>query len=80
MTANGTVQNRLILMHYRKTVGLRPKDLIGITKFKEGVIMAMFKKIVKNFGPEWGAAVMSTAAICITMNLLQKLQDIFFLN
>jgi C4-dicarboxylate transporter/malic acid transport protein len=29
----------------------------------------MFKKIVKNFGPEWGAAVMGTAAICITMQL-----------
>jgi C4-dicarboxylate transporter/malic acid transport protein len=35
----------------------------------EGLIMAMFKKIVKNFGPEWGAAVMGTAAICITMQL-----------
>jgi len=31
--------------------------------------MAMFKKIIKNFGPEWGAAVMGTAAICITMQL-----------
>ena len=31
--------------------------------------MAMFKKIVRNFGPEWGAAVMGTAAICITMQL-----------
>jgi len=31
--------------------------------------MAIFKKIVKNFGPEWGAAVMGTAAICITMQL-----------
>jgi len=31
--------------------------------------MAMFEKIVKNFGPEWGAAVMGTAAICITMQL-----------
>ncbi|MEA3490255.1 MAG: hypothetical protein U9R44_07990 [Candidatus Omnitrophota bacterium] len=29
----------------------------------------MFKKIIKNFGPEWGAAVMGTAAICITMQL-----------
>ena len=29
----------------------------------------MFRKIVKNFGPEWGAAVMGTAAICITMQL-----------
>ena len=29
----------------------------------------MFKKIVKNFGPEWGAAVMGTAALCITMQL-----------
>jgi len=39
--------------------------------------MAVFKKIVKNFGPEWSAAVMGTAAICITMNLLQKLPDHF---
>jgi len=31
--------------------------------------MDTFKKIVKNFGPEWGAAVMGTAAICITMQL-----------
>jgi len=29
----------------------------------------MFRKIVKSFGPEWGAAVMGTAAICITMQL-----------
>jgi len=29
----------------------------------------MFKKIVKNFGPEWGAAVMGTAAICITLSI-----------
>ena len=29
----------------------------------------MFKRIVKNFGPEWGAAVMGTAALCITMQL-----------
>ena len=29
----------------------------------------MFRKIVKNFGPEWGAAVMGTAALCITMQL-----------
>jgi C4-dicarboxylate transporter/malic acid transport protein len=36
--------------------------------FQEETI-AMFKKIVKNFGPEWGAAVMGTAAICITMQL-----------
>jgi C4-dicarboxylate transporter/malic acid transport protein len=31
--------------------------------------MGIFKRIVKNFGPEWGAAVMGTAAICITMQL-----------
>jgi len=54
-------------MHCRKTDGLRQKDLIGIRKFEEGVIMAMFKKIVKNLGPKWVAAVMGTAAICITM-------------
>jgi len=35
--------------------------------------MAMFKKIVKNFGPEWGAAVMGTAAICITMQLSSEI-------
>ena len=29
----------------------------------------MFRQIVKGFGPEWGAAVMGTAAICITMQL-----------
>ncbi len=29
----------------------------------------MFRRIIKNFGPEWGAAVMGTAAICITMQL-----------
>jgi len=29
----------------------------------------MFRRIVKNFGPEWGAAVMGTAALCITMQL-----------
>jgi len=32
----------------------------------------MFRKIVKNFGPEWGAAVMGTAAICITLQLLSE--------
>ena len=29
----------------------------------------MFRKIVKNFGPEWGAAIMGTVAICITIQL-----------
>lgn len=29
----------------------------------------MLRNIIKNFGPEWGAAVMGTAAICITMQL-----------
>ena len=29
----------------------------------------MFRKIIKNFGPEWGAAIMGTAAISITMQL-----------
>jgi C4-dicarboxylate transporter/malic acid transport protein len=29
----------------------------------------MFRRIVKHFGPEWGAAVMGTAAISITMQL-----------
>jgi C4-dicarboxylate transporter/malic acid transport protein len=31
--------------------------------------MTMFKRIVKNFGPEWGAALMGTAALSITMQL-----------
>ena len=29
----------------------------------------MIRRIVKHFGPEWGAAVMGTAAISITMQL-----------
>jgi len=29
----------------------------------------MFRRIVQHFGPEWGAAVMGTAALCITMQL-----------
>ena len=33
----------------------------------------MFRKIVKNFGPEWGAAVMGTAALCITMQLSSEI-------
>lgn len=37
----------------------------------------MFKKIVKNFGPEWGAAVMGTAAICITMQLSSEVARSF---
>ena len=37
----------------------------------------MFRKIVKNFGPEWGAAVMGTAAICITMQLSSEVSEAF---
>jgi len=37
----------------------------------------MFRKIVKNFGPEWGAAVMGTAAICITMQLSSEVSRFF---
>ena len=33
----------------------------------------MFRKIVKNFGPEWGAVIMGTAAICITMQLSSEI-------
>lgn len=33
----------------------------------------MFKKIVKNFGPEWGAALMGTAALAITMQLSSEI-------
>ena len=33
----------------------------------------MFKRIVKNFGPKWGAAVMGTAALCITMQLFSEI-------
>jgi C4-dicarboxylate transporter/malic acid transport protein len=51
--------------------------LIGIRSFKKGVTIAMFKKIVKNFGPEWGAAVMGTAAICITMQLSSEVSRFF---
>ena len=29
----------------------------------------MIRRMVKHFGPEWGAAVMGTAAISITMQL-----------
>jgi len=29
----------------------------------------MFRRIVRHFGPEWGAAVMGTAAISIAMQL-----------
>lgn len=32
----------------------------------------MFRKWVKNFGPEWGAAVMGTAAISITLQLASE--------
>jgi C4-dicarboxylate transporter/malic acid transport protein len=39
----------------------------------------MFKKIIKNFGPEWGAAVMGTAAICITMQLSSEVARPFSL-
>jgi len=31
--------------------------------------MAMFKKIVKNFGPEWQTAVMGTEAVCVTLSI-----------
>ena len=34
----------------------------------------MFRKIVKNFGPEWSAAIMGTAAICITMQLSHEVE------
>jgi len=51
--------------------------LIGTRGFKKEVTMAMFKKIVKNFGPEWGAAVMGTAAICITMQLSSEVSRFF---
>jgi hypothetical protein len=32
----------------------------------------MFKKIVRFFGPEWGAAVMGTAALSITLQLASE--------
>ncbi|OQX52531.1 MAG: hypothetical protein B5M48_05030 [Candidatus Omnitrophica bacterium 4484_213] len=37
----------------------------------------MFRKIVENFGPGWGAAVIGTAAICITMQLSSEIARLF---
>ncbi|MBN1521751.1 MAG: hypothetical protein JW928_04390 [Candidatus Aureabacteria bacterium] len=37
----------------------------------------MLKRIIKNFGPEWGAAVMGTAALCITMQLSSEVSRPF---
>jgi len=37
----------------------------------------MFRKIVKHFGPEWGAAVMGTAAISIAMQLTSEVSRPF---
>jgi hypothetical protein len=44
----------------------------GAIRMKDGATdgeMGMFRKIVKYFGPEWGAAAMGTAALSITMQL-----------
>ena len=37
----------------------------------------MFRKIVRYFGPEWGAAVMGTAALSIALQLMGKSGNYF---
>lgn len=51
------------------------KNILKIIRKKGGLVM--FQKIVKNFGPEWGAVVMGTAAISITMQLSSEVAKIF---
>jgi len=49
----------------------------GLTSLPQLRDNSMFRKIIKNFGPEWGAAVMGTAAICITMQLSSEVGRFF---